>query len=230
MEPVLLGFDTTTPKLSIAVSKGGNVLSGYSENTGEPHSIILLPKIGELIHQAGVAKLDGIVTVTGPGSFTGVRIAISTAQGLAEGNNLPVVGLNSLELLAWSTLDKSYPICPIIPASSEDVYTALYKWNNDTIEEMSPPEVLEWDELYSKISEPTLFMGWGARKFVYNLKEYLGEYFIFSDNYHPNIKTMMELGLREWKSGKAVQADKLVPYYLRQSQAEMRLNKLKQFK
>ena len=127
-------------------------------------------------------------------------------------------------------MDKSYPICPVIPASSEDVYTALYIWENEIIKEISPPEVLEWDDLYSKIIKPTLFMGWGSKKFAGNLKEYLGEYFILPDDINSNPKTMMEMGYRDWVAGKAIQADQLEPYYLRQSQAEMRLNKLKQFK
>jgi tRNA threonylcarbamoyladenosine biosynthesis protein TsaB len=122
----LLSFDTSTEFCSVSLVLGDTVLSRECM-AGNQHSELLLPMVGELLAEAGLslAQLDGIAFGRGPGSFTGLRIGCGVAQGLALGVDLPVVGVISLEAMAWEARAERVITC--LDARMHEVYYAAYR-------------------------------------------------------------------------------------------------------
>ena len=129
----LLALDTATENISVAIYKDGEEF--FKSNLApQKHAELILPMIDELLKEANLCKrdLDGIVLCTGPGSFTGVRVATSTAQGLALALDLKIATVTSLEALALEALSKnmnaSYVVSSI-DARMNELYLAVYKNN-----------------------------------------------------------------------------------------------------
>lgn len=119
----ILALDTSSEHCSAALLLDGDVRQRL-ELAGQRHSQLLLPMVRSLLAEAdlGLADLDGIAVAVGPGSFTGLRIAVSAAQGLAFGAELPVAGVSTLEALAWS-LDAPVSVA-CIDARMGEIYFA----------------------------------------------------------------------------------------------------------
>ncbi len=133
----LLAFDTASEWCSAALWIDGAV-SFRAVHAGQKHSELLAPMLGELLAEAGLSyrRLDGLAFGSGPGSFTGLRIACGVAQGLALGADLPVLGVSTLEALAeegWAASSASAPLAEAgevlacLDARMHEVYVALYR-------------------------------------------------------------------------------------------------------
>jgi tRNA threonylcarbamoyladenosine biosynthesis protein TsaB len=124
----ILAIDTTTEACSAALDLGGTQLARAAE-PGRGHADRILGMVGELLAEAGIAlgSLDGIAACIGPGAFTGVRICVSVAQGLAYGAGLPVVPVTSLEALALPRLQRDAgPVLACLDARMAEVYWAAF--------------------------------------------------------------------------------------------------------
>jgi tRNA threonylcarbamoyladenosine biosynthesis protein TsaB len=122
----ILAIETSTEYCSVALWQDG-MLSSSSEEVGQKHSEMLMAMLDGALHVAGIklAQLDGIAFGAGPGSFTGVRIACSVAQGLALGANLPVIGIGTLQALAQGTGQNK--VIAALDARMAEVYFAVYE-------------------------------------------------------------------------------------------------------
>ncbi len=122
----LIAFDTATEWCSAALWQDGAV-SVRAEHAGQRHSDLLLPMLAQLLEEAGLSwtQLDGLAFGMGPGSFTGLRIAASTAQGLALAANLPIVAVSTLEAIAETCGQRRVLAC--LDARMGEVYAALYE-------------------------------------------------------------------------------------------------------
>lgn len=129
----ILAIDTGAEACSVALRVDGRLLENYEASPRE-HSKMLLPMLDSLLREAGLglAELQGIAYIRGPGSFTGLRIGVSAVQGLAYGANLPTLGLSSLQCHAASALDR-YGVNPaqalmvMLDARMNEVYWGLYR-------------------------------------------------------------------------------------------------------
>lgn len=127
-ETTILCIDTTGTTMSVAVLQGQNTLAEISLNAGRKHAESLIPTIDACLRLAGtrLGQLNLIACAHGPGSFTGVRIGVSTAKGLAHGANLRIVPVPTLNALAYNA--KSDFVVPIMDARRSQVYTALFEY------------------------------------------------------------------------------------------------------
>lgn len=160
----LLAVETSTENCSAACYRDGEIWS-INEVAPQKHAEIILPMTDLVLKKAGVAReeLDGIVFGRGPGSFTGVRIAASTAQGLALGLNLKVAGVVSLEALAmqaWVGTDEEYAVTAI-DARMGEVYVAVYDRLGSYPKALLEPAVLKPEDAVSAV-----FNALGARPAV----------------------------------------------------------------
>jgi len=123
----ILAIDTSNQPLGVAVLKDGQVVAEYTKNIKKNHSVHLMPFINQLMNEAGLqpGDLDRIAVANGPGSFTGIRIGLTTAKTLAWSLNIPVVAMSSLELLAYNGYYFNGIICPFFDARRGQVYTGL---------------------------------------------------------------------------------------------------------
>ena len=124
----LLVIDTSGPVCGTAVLDGDKVCSEFTAQNRNTHSVSLMPMVEAALQAAGteIGKLDAIAAVTGPGSFTGVRIGVATARGLAHGSGKPCIGVNALEALSLSAGSFDGVICPIQDARAGQVYGAAF--------------------------------------------------------------------------------------------------------
>ena len=161
----VLGIDTSTPCGSVGLVNDEEVISEYLLNVPVTHSERLLSAIHLVLKEAGCAMeaLDGWAISLGPGSFTGLRIGVSTVKGLAFATGKPVVGVPTLDGLAAQISPTPYLICPILDARKKEVYTAFYRYNRENLlVRLSDYRAVLPEVLIKEVKEKTIFVGNGV--------------------------------------------------------------------
>ena len=125
---LLLALDTSTRQASVALCTGQTVLGEYTWQVGNNHSVELLERIQRLFAECGTTmqSLDAIAVATGPGSFNGLRVALTTAKSLAFALQKPLVGVSTLDIIAAQHRDWHGPICAMLEAGRSELYVACY--------------------------------------------------------------------------------------------------------
>ena len=149
----ILGIDTSSMATSVAVIEDNKLICEYTINTKKTHSQKLMPMIENMLNisDINVNEIDMIAVCEGPGSFTGLRIGMATAKAMAHVNNLPIVGVNSVEVLAGNMNLCDKKICAILDAQRTQVYMGQYKYENNELIEIKGVEVVEIGELIEEL-------------------------------------------------------------------------------
>ena len=167
MTPTILSIETTTTNCSVALFANGNI-SHKSVNNGYSHAENLTPFIEEIMHknQLSYKQLDAIAVSKGPGSYTGLRIGTSTAKGMCYALDIPLIGIDTLQAMAYGVKDEPYDFfVPMIDARRMEVYTAVYDKNGKCLLSVKP-EILDEHSFLDVLEQgKTLFFGNGAEKF-----------------------------------------------------------------
>ena len=160
---LVLGIDTSTRSLAVGLWDDNGFVGEMSGVAHLPHSERLLIHITALLETSGrsLDDLEGIGAVVGPGSYTGLRIGIGTAQGLAESRQLPTIGLSSLEVLACSAACAGQLVCPLVVARKGYVYAAVYEMGETSLTVLQAPVVCQPEEVVRWIDRPVIFVGGG---------------------------------------------------------------------
>ena len=129
---LLLALDTSTRQASLALCSEEELLGEYTWHVGNNHSVELLTRIQRLFAECGkvMQDIDGLAVATGPGSFNGLRVALSTAKALAFGLKKPIVGISTLEIIAAQQRQWNGPICTLLEAGRAELYAACYRSDN----------------------------------------------------------------------------------------------------
>jgi len=129
---LILALESSAKPASVALCSGGELLGQYFQNNGLTHSRTLLAMAESLLKNLGISisDIDLIAVSKGPGSFTGVRIGVSAAKGLAWGADKPVCGVSTLEAMAYQAPEPGTLICAVMDARRNQVYNALFTWEN----------------------------------------------------------------------------------------------------
>lgn len=183
----ILSIDTACNTCRTALTDGGKIIGKYSETDKRTHSVKLLPAIEKIVKEAGLTPSDiELVAVTnGPGSYTGMRIGVSTAKTLAYGINAPLVGINTLDFLAFSACSDEIPgdissVCSLINARNERVYSCIYD------RDLVPARECRAGDLADVLGElgeegRVLFCGDGCVDYRDIITDKLGERAVFAD-------------------------------------------------
>jgi tRNA threonylcarbamoyladenosine biosynthesis protein TsaB len=220
----ILTIDTSTTTNSVALTDDGRLLAEYMVNPDRNHSSSLMIGLDLVLRNSGVAvaDLDAIGVSQGPGSFTGLRVGIATAKGLALASGKPIVAFSSLAMLAMNLPYAEYPVCTLFDAKKNEVYAALFQCRNlpETLlaECVVPPE-----DFLSRIQGPTLFVGSGALRYRDLIAETLGDRAIFAPPFchQPRASAGALLAADLFARGELASPAALVPSYLRASEAEI---------
>lgn len=174
----LLLIETATESCSVAVSCGDKIVAEKYTDLPRTHASLLAKFIKDILEENNltVPDLCAVAVSEGPGSYTGLRVGVSCAKGLCYGANIPLIGINTLEIIAQCAIDNNlvkpgYLIAPMIDARRMEVYTALFDSNGMPV---TPTEakILDAGSYSSELQEsPVLFTGNGASKFEKLLKE-----------------------------------------------------------
>ena len=221
-----LALDTSTEAMGICLKTDTDLVS-FSQIRGYRHAVTLVPWISRICRETGFSpdKLDVIVVGTGPGSFTGLRIGMASAKGLAAGAGCPLVGVPTLDAFAWGLRNAPGLVLPVIDARKNRLYTAFYRDGSL----ISPYFDLREEELMRRISEqitdgvPLLLTG----SYATELEKKFSAENKFSYSVDPccsllNPYNLMDRGLSIFHS-EGGGSDDLTPLYLRKSEAETKI-------
>ncbi len=223
----ILGIDTSTPCGSVGLADDGGVISEYLLNVPVTHSERLLAAIHFVLKEAGCAMetLDGWAISLGPGSFTGLRIGVSTVKGLAYATGKPVVGVPTLDGLAAQISPTPYLICPVLDARKKEVYTAFYRYNKkDLLVRLSDYQAINPDVLIKEVKEKTIFIGNGVKTYGEILRNGLPSSALFpATPLHLLHGSMVaKLGLDLLLKKDYLDISTFTPIYVRPSEAEIK--------
>ncbi|MCS7203803.1 MAG: tRNA (adenosine(37)-N6)-threonylcarbamoyltransferase complex dimerization subunit type 1 TsaB [Thermodesulfovibrio sp.] len=223
---LILGIDTSTKYAQIALVEDEKLLAEVTIKFKATHSEKLLPEISHLLDMLSIAvdNIDYYAVSIGPGSFTGLRVAVSTIKGLSFVTGKKVIPVSTVEALAWSLPYCKYQICPMIDARKGEVFSALFRWKEDEFIRITEDMVLDINDLIGLIKEKTLFVGDAAELYKPKLIEKLNNNAIISSSFWntPKASSVAFLGLKKLRENQLVEARQLVPKYLRKSEAEIR--------
>lgn len=222
---LILGIDTSCACAKVALLKDGLVLGTSYADDMKTHSVKLMPMIDELLKNNSVlpADLDMIGVVTGPGSFTGLRIGVTTAKAIAYAGNIKLVGINTLDFLASSVSEKDILICPVIDARNTNVYCNVYDNGNALWEcEVLSSESLA--EKLKKLEKKVVFTGDGAEKYFEIYRAILGDFCKIAPENEIKGRAEELCYITEKKQAEAETAFELQVNYYRVTQAERMKN------
>ena len=176
----ILAFDTSAKTASVAVCEGGNILGVSNIENGLTQSELVLPMAEALLAQLKLsfADVELYAVTVGPGSFTGVRIGVSTVKGLAFGRNIPCAPVSTLEALAENAAGLTGLIVPCMDARRGQFYTATFAATGEGISRMTPDRAISAEELAEE------------------LRSYEGDIYITGDGYDVAHKLLTSLGVK----------------------------------
>lgn len=214
-----LAIDTSNEVASVAVSSEGVLVAELTWRSGQNHTVELMPNIICLLRQAALelGDLRGLVVARGPGSFNGLRVAMSVAKGLALALNLPLVGVGTLEVEAYPYRGFGLPVCAVMAMGRGELASAVYEMKRGewvrTVEERISPV----DSLAKELDSRTLFCGGIPADVVSQLKRSLGtKALVLGDGTGARrAGYLAELGWRRLQRGDFDPSPTLQPLYLR---------------
>ena len=223
----VFGIDTCCMAATAALVNEEVMIAQTVVNKNKTHSQMMMPLVEEMFRASEIepASVDAFAVAVGPGSFTGVRIGVATAKALAQASKKPCITVSTLEALAFSSKHFDGIICPILDARREQVYNALFKGGKDGLTRICEDRAMPLSELLEELREDgrnVIFMGDGTLVFKNEIIESLGD----TAHFAPKIANLnlggavAEIGLEKLKNGEITEYGKLVPCYVRLSQAE----------
>ena len=210
---------------SVALCQGEQLIAESLLNVRSTHSEKLLKQIDLLLAEAGwqLTDLDLLAAVTGPGSFTGLRIGIATIKGLAQVVDKPVIGVSSLEMLAMNLPLCSVPICAFLDARKQEVYSQLFQWGEQGPVSVGIAQVLPPERLLRQLNGPVALVGDGVPLYRALIEEILGQAALLPvmTAHQPRAAQAAWLAWRDYQKRKTRSAEELLPTYIRPSDAEL---------
>jgi len=223
-----LAIETTTKTVGLAILREEEILAELYLDLGRHHAEILLPALEKLclITALPAARVDLLACTIGPGSFTGVRIGVSTVKGLALATGKPVVGVSTLEVLAMNVVPYPNLICPMLDARKNQVYAGLYRIGKGSLPEVVRAErLVDVNTLLADLGdEEVVFLGDGAVRY----EKLIGERFpgrcTHDDSRLHNLRASAVglIGLERYRNGDHLDPLTFTPRYLRLSEAEIK--------
>jgi tRNA threonylcarbamoyladenosine biosynthesis protein TsaB len=213
----ILSISTSSNIASVSISEDDACILELNINNNKTHSETLMPLINELFKTAGLklSNIDAIACDIGPGSFTGIRIGVSSIKAMAESLDIPVIDVSSLEALSYNINDSDYKtICSLIDARNNQVYCGIFDKDHNLLESYIADDINNVMESLNKY-EDILFVGDGAivHKDLLKIKDFKSDNTIHS-------KHIAKCAYNKFINNSIKTADTITPLYLRKSQAE----------
>lgn len=222
----ILALDTATQSCSVALIDNGSLLAELTRLNRRTHSRHLMDLIDAVCRMSDlkIGDVDGFAVTIGPGSFTGLRIGVSTIKGLAFSLNKPVVGVSSLNALAWQCAQSVYLICPLLDARKKEVYYCRYRFKDNELIKDGNEKLASPVEAVHGIREPCIFVGNAAKFYQERISAELGDLAHFAAWGQNTIRASViaYLGMSGFSRQRSIDVGLLVPQYIRKPDAEVK--------
>ena len=164
----ILGFESSAKSAGVALMEDGVLLAEAFQNTGLTHSATLLPMAEDLLRRCGldISHVSAVAVANGPGSFTGLRIGLAAAKGLAWGREVPVLGVSTLEAMAYGILPFRGLVVACMDARRGEVYNAVFEADGETVTRVTPDRAISVEELKKELEtdeKEKILVGDGAQ-------------------------------------------------------------------
>lgn len=217
---VILSIETSSDVCSTALSSDGMIVNHYEDFTGRNHAAMLSGFIARSLDQAASIGLspEAVAVSLGPGSYTGLRIGLSEAKGLAFARDIPLIGIDTLKIMAVNVMfqpdaDPDALFMPMVDARRMEVFTAVYDWALEAVVAPTPmilsPDVLESVAPGKKL----MVFGSGAKK---ALPLFDPERVVYFDDVKPLAVDMLALADKAWLAGEFEDVAYSTPRYLKE--------------
>lgn len=225
---MILAIDTSGRSGSIALVDKGSLVAERTVGDAGPHAGWLLQNIAELCSSKGIApgEIDLYAAAAGPGSFTGLRIGLTTIKGLAWSMEKPVVPVCTLTALAMNAFGTSMPVCPVLDARKSEVYTGLFSFRDNVVKALMEPVSIRPERLLDDLhkihpkADPIIFLGNGLGVYGELIQEGRKNTLLAPEPlWHVRASNIAVLAEKKASSCSALS---LAPLYLRKSEAEIK--------
>ncbi len=219
---LMLSFESSAKAASVALCESGRLLAQSFQSSGLTHSRTLLPMAEDLLKNTehAMADIDCFSVAHGPGSFTGIRIGISTVKGLSWAANRPCIGVSTLAAMAWNGLPVGGLVCAVMDARRSEVYNALFRIENGRPRRLCPDRAISLADLAEELSsaaEVPFLVGDGAEL----AEDYFRKAHLNANLAPEPLRLQNAWGVAREAEGKSAgSSQELLPVYLRLSQAE----------
>ena len=214
-----LVIDTATRDLGVALMDEAEVAGQFHWRTRQNHTKELVPAIRHLLDKAGIglSDLKGIVVSLGPGGFSGLRVGMTTAKGLAVGTSAPLVAVHTLDAAAYPMSGLGAPVCALMPVGRGEVAAAIYGTSGSEMEKTVDEHLTTIEALAGTIEEATIFCGPMTEGMEVELKDRTGERGLvpWGVGWASRVVAMGEIGIRKIGRGEADDPVTLQPLYIR---------------
>ncbi len=224
----LLSLETSTSNLSLAVSCDEKIIRYRNYPVGRVLSSAIIPSIKNILKISDIAlkEIDGFAVSLGPGSFTGLRVGLSTVKALAYSLKKPIVGVSTLDILALGIKEEKVQVCSVCDAKRKLVFGCVYEKDGYFLKRKTKHMLLAIEDLLLKIKKPVVFVGDGIPLFK-EIIEKSGKVLRFEaeEYFKPQAKNMIPLVLDRFRQKDFENIDKLVPLYLHPHDCQVRKKK-----
>ncbi len=226
----ILAIDSSAKAASVCIANEEKIIGEFFINTLLTHSQTLMPMTEQLLKntEMTIDEVDAIAVNAGPGSFTGVRIGVAAAKGLAFPKNLPCVSVSTLESMAYNLLGTDCLVCAVMDARCSQVYNAMFRIKGETVERLTDDRALSLSDLlleFKQTDERILIVGDGAEITYDFIKNEASNAVLAPKNRRTQTASSVALAaFQKLFEGKTQTAAELMPIYLRLPQAQRELN------
>ena len=223
---LILAFETTAKAGSVALLEDSKLLAENYQNTGLTHSQTLMVMAEDMLKAAGktMSAVDAVAVAEGPGSFTGVRIGVAAAKGLAWGGQIPCYGVSTLEAMALTLGAYQGYVCPVMDARRNQVYNALFSVDCGRVQRISEDRAIALSDLSQELKAldgPIFLVGDGSNLTFNTLKDTIPGLVLPAEHrMHQRASGVALAAAAKIAAGETGDAASMVPNYLRLSQAE----------
>ena len=223
---LILAFETSAKAASVALFQDGKLLGESYQNTGLTHSQTLMVMAEDMLKQCGFAPKDvtAVAVAAGPGSFTGVRIGVAAAKGLAWGLQVPCYGVSTVESMALGLGAYAGTVCPVMDARRSQVYNALFAAENGQLKRVAEDRAIALADLAEELKtspKPIFLVGDGSELTFKTLKDTVpGLVLPMESHMHQRAVGVGLAAMKAMEAGETGDAEAMQPNYLRLSQAE----------
>ncbi len=223
----ILAIETSTMLGGVAiVDETAGLIAETRLNVKTTHSERLMTAVNNTLIQSELTldDMDVFAVASGPGSFTGLRIGLSTVKGLSYATGKPLVTVPTLEAFAWNFQLSAYPVCLMLDARKSEVYSVVYKWEDNGFRTVIECLSVRPEAILKELQGDILFAGEGVLLYKNRIIEVMKDraFFASADKMVPSPANIGTLGLMKALRGEFTVISEAAPFYVRKSEAEVK--------